>query len=115
MKLIRPKTNLDNTVHGILTSTNIIPKPDWVIEYDVSSFEDMLLLIKIFTIIKGNDTETLSNKFKEYDIQPHKFNDLIISRILKPLGLKSHYYLVMVHYLDSEGGKIAEFKIIDNI
>jgi hypothetical protein len=115
MKLIRPKTNLDNTVQGMLNSSNVISKPDWVIDYEVSSFKDMLLLIKIFTTIKGDDNETISNKFKEYDIEPHKFNNLLVSRILRPLGLKSHYDMTMVHYIDSEGGKIAEFKIIDNI
>jgi hypothetical protein len=122
MKLIRPKTNLDNTVQGMLNSSNVISKPDWVIDYEVSSFKDMLLLIKIFTTIKVDDNETISNstfmgslKFKEYGIEPHKLNDTIIQRILRPLGLKSHYDMTMVHYIDSEGGKIAEFKIIDNI
>lgn len=115
MKLIIPKTNLDKTVQGMLNSSNVIPKPDWVIDYDVSSFKDMLLLIKIFTTIKGNDKETISNIFRQYGIEPYKLNDTIIQRILRPLGLKSHYDMTMVHYIDSEGGKIAEFKIVDNI
>lgn len=115
MKLVIPKTNLDKTVQGMLNSSNIIPKPEWVINYDVSSFKDMLLLIKIYTTIKGNDKETISNIFRQYGVEPHKLNDTIIQRILRPLGLKSHYDMTMVHYIDSEGNKIAEIKIIDNI